>query len=84
MEGQLVSCEPQCAGPDCDTIKPDPAGDIISPRIQYLESWIRDCQRHNRVVSALLTKAEDQVRDLRVLVDAKNAELRELRKGRTV
>ncbi len=54
----------------------NPAGDVISPRIQYLEEWIRDCQRHNRNVSALLAKAEGRVRDLQSLVDAKNEELR--------
>ena len=57
----------------------DPAGDVIHPRIQYLEEWIRDCQRHNRAMGAQLAKVEDEVRDLRSLVALKNEELRQLR-----
>lgn len=57
-------------------IMADPAGDLISPRIQYLEQWIRDCQRYNRNVSAQLTGTYDRIRDLESLLAAKNAELR--------
>lgn len=59
-----------------DRLTTDPAGDIIAPRIQYLEEWIRDCQRYNQNVSAQLTAAQDRIRDLETLVAAKNAELR--------
>lgn len=60
-----------------DRLTTDPAGDVISARIQYLEEWIRDCQRYNQNVSAKLTAAEDRIRDLESLLAAKNAELRQ-------
>jgi hypothetical protein len=56
----------------------DPAGAVIHPRIQYLEQWIRDCQRYNRGVSSQLAAAQDRIRDLESLVATKNAELRRL------
>lgn len=59
-----------------DRLTTDPAGDVISARIQYLEEWIRDCQRYNQNVSAKLTAAEDRTRDLESLLAAKNADLR--------
>ena len=61
-----------------DRLTTDPAGDIISPRVQYLEQWIRDCQHYNRCVSAKLTAAEDRIRDLESLLEAKNDKLREV------
>jgi hypothetical protein len=60
-----------------DRLTTDPAGDIISPRIQYLEQWIRDCQHYNRRVAAKLIAAEDRIRDLESLLETKNAKLRE-------
>ena len=63
---------------EADRLTTDPAGDVISPRIQYLEEWIRDCQRYNRAVSVKLIAAEDRIRDLESLLEAKNAKLREI------
>ena len=51
------------------------------PRIQYLEEWIRDCQRYNRTVSADLVAAQHKIKDLETLLAAKNAELHKLREG---